>query len=72
MRYDKKKNNEIEKYLPIIEDKYPIIKTIRTIFTDFHDIIFGNDTELLDIFIELYKDDIPSFCNGIKKRYCRR
>ena len=64
---EKKKNNEIEKYLPIIEDKYPIIKTIRTIFTDFHDIIFGNDTELLDIFIELYKDDIPSFCNGIKK-----
>ena len=64
---DKKKNNEIEKYLPIIEDKYPIIKTIRTIFTDFHDIIFGNDTELLDIFIELYKDDISSFCNGLKK-----
>ena len=64
---DIKKNNEIEKYLPIIEDKYPIIKTIRTIFTDFHDIIFDNDTELLDIFIELYKDDIPSFCNGLKK-----
>ena len=64
---NKKKNNEIEKYLPIIEDKYPIIKTIKTIFTDFHDIIFGNDIELLDIFIELYKDNIPSFCNGLKK-----
>ena len=64
---DKKKNIEIEKYLSIIEDKYPIIKTIRTIFHDFHDIIFGDNIELLNIFIELYKEDIPSFCNGLKK-----
>ncbi len=64
---EEKKNKEIEKYLPIIENKYPIVKTIKTIFIDFHDTIFVNDTELLDIFIELYKNDIPSFCNGLKK-----
>ena len=64
---ENKKNKEIEKYLPIIIEKYPIVKIIQNIFMDFHDVIFGQDTELLDIFIELYKLNIPTFCKGLKK-----
>ena len=64
---ENKKNKEIEKYLPIIIEKYQIVKIIQNIFMDFHDVIFGQDTELLDIFIELYKLNIPTFCKGLKK-----
>ena len=64
---ENKKNKEIEKYLPIIIEKYPTVKIIQNIFMDFHDVIFGQDTELLDIFIELYKLNIPTFCKGLKK-----
>jgi transposase len=63
----KSKNKEIEENLKIIEDKFPIVTNIKNIFKDFHDTIFSKDTELLDIFIELYKNELPSFCNGLKK-----
>lgn len=63
----KNKNKEIDEYLKIIEDKFSIVTNVKTIFKDFHDTIFSNDTEMLDIFIELYKNDLPSFCNGLKK-----
>ena len=33
-------------------------------FEDFHNTIFSKDTELIDIFIEMYSDMLPSFCNG--------
>ena len=36
-------------------------------FEDFHNTIFSKDTELIDIFIEMYSDLLPSFCNGLKK-----
>ena len=62
-----KKNTEIEKHLPIIIEKYPIVEIVQNIFMDFHDVIFSQDTELLDIFIELYKLNIPVFCKGLKK-----
>ena len=64
---NKSKNNEISKYLDIIIEKYPIVKEIKDIFKDFHDVMFSKDESLLDIFIEMYKDKIESFCNGIKK-----
>ena len=60
-------NNNIETNLKIIEDKYPIVKEIKTIFKDFHDVVFSKDETSLDIFIELYQDKLSSFCNGLKK-----
>lgn len=61
------KNKIIEENIELLQNEYPIIKEIKTIFLDFHDTIFSNDTEMLDIFIETYKDKIKSFCNGLKK-----
>lgn len=43
------------------------MKEVGQIFKDFHDVIFSNDESLLDIFIEIYKDKVGTFCNGIKK-----
>jgi hypothetical protein len=63
----KSKNKDIVANLKIIEEKFPIVTNIKNIFKDFHDTIFSKDTELLDIFIELYKNELPSFCNGLKK-----
>ena len=61
------KNKIIEENIELLQNEYPIIKEIKTIFLDFRDTIFSNDTEMLDIFIETYKDKIKSFCNGLKK-----
>lgn len=63
----KQKDKIITQYLDIIVTKYPIVKEVHDIFKDFHDTIFSKDEETLDIFIELYEDKIPSFCNGLKK-----
>ena len=61
-------NNEKNKItydnLKIIESKFPIVQKIRIMFEDFHNTIFSKDTELIDIFIEMYSDMLPSFCNG--------
>jgi len=64
---NKKNNDNIENNLKIIEEKFPKVKEIKTIFQDFHNVIFSKDEETLDVFMELYKDVIPSFCNGLKK-----
>lgn len=63
----KEKDKEIIKYLDIIIERYPIVKEVGQIFKDFHDVIFSNDESLLDIFIEIHKDKVGTFCNGIKK-----
>lgn len=64
----KKKNNQIiENNIDIIFEKYPIAKEIQYVFRDFHYVIFNADLDNLDIFLELYNDIIPIFCNGIKK-----
>ena len=63
----KKKNDEISKYLDIIIERYPIVKEVKEIFEDFHAMMFSKDESLLDVFIEMYKNKIESFCNGIKK-----
>lgn len=61
------KDNVIDKNIKLIYEAYPITKQVKIIFNDFHDVMFGNVSEDLDIFIELYKDIIPSFCKGLKK-----
>ena len=66
---DKKKEKDlkIKENIDIIYKKYPIAKQIQVIFKDFHDVIFSAVPDNLDIFIELYQDTIPTFCNGLKK-----
>ena len=63
----KAKDKSISDNISIILDKFSIAKTIQTIFSDFHSVIFNKQTEDLDIFIELYNGILPSFCNGLKK-----
>ena len=63
----KKKNKDIENNIEIIAQKYPIVKDVQMIFKDFHDTIFSNDEEMLDMFIEVYKNKINTFCNGLEK-----
>ena len=64
---NKSKNKDIEENIDIIMEKYPIAKNIKNIFKDFHDVIFGGDEELLDVFISIYENEISSFCKGLKK-----
>lgn len=64
---EKKKNNDIEKYINIIEDNYSIIKIVKEVFKDFHNTMFSKEPDKLDEFIVKYEDKIPSFCNGLKK-----
>lgn len=63
----KAKDSKIKENIEMIYKKYPITKQIQVLFKDFHDVIFSSDPDNLDIFIELYKDIIPAFCNGLKK-----
>ena len=64
---NKMKNKDIENNMEIIVKKYPIVKDVQMIFKDFHDTMFSNDEEMLDIFIEVYKNKIKTFCNGLEK-----
>ena len=64
---EKKKNKDIEKYIEIIKAKYPIVREVQDIFYDFHQVMFGNNPNELDKFIEKYNSKINSFCNGLKK-----
>lgn len=63
----KDKNLDIDKNIKLIFHKYPIAKKIQTLFKDFHYIMFSAEPSNLDLFLDIYNDLIPSFCNGIKK-----
>lgn len=60
-------DSNIEKNIKIIYEKYPITRQIQVLFKDFYYVIFSAAPDNLDIFVELYKDVIPTFCNGLKK-----
>jgi len=64
---EKKKDKTISKYINIIIEKYPLVREIMEIFLDFHEIMFSKDEELVEIFLEFYKEKIPTFCKGIRK-----
>ena len=64
---NKKKNLDIERNAEIIFKKYPIAKQVQVLFKDFHYVMFSANPDNLDLFIDIYNDLIPSFCNGIKK-----
>ena len=64
---NKTRDKKIDDCIQTIFDKYPIAKDVQEMFKDFHDTIFSKDEEMLDIFIELYKNKIETFCNGLEK-----
>lgn len=64
---DAKKNEDIEKNMDIIKEKYPLVQEIKDIFNNFHQTMFGENPNELDKFIDKYNSKISSFCNGLKK-----
>ena len=64
----KKKDKELEKYIDVIKEAYPIAAYVETVFKEFHRIIMGNSPEGIDTFIEQYGESIIStFCKGLKR-----
>ena len=64
----KMKGSDVVKDYDIIEKRYPVVKQCSQIWNSFHDILMGNDPDLLDGFLEKYADSpITPFIDGIKK-----
>ena len=65
---EKMKGSDVEKYYSIIEEHYPVVKLCSEIWTSFHDILMGKNSDQLDNFLEKYESSpITPFINGIKK-----
>ena len=63
-----KKDEEVEKYVDIILQKYPIAAWVKEGFQYFHRIMLGDSPDAVDEFITKYSDTkIGSFCDGLKK-----
>lgn len=64
----KRKDTELERYIDIIKETYPVATYSETVFKDFHRIIMGSSPEEIDTFIEQYEESaISTFCNGLKR-----
>lgn len=64
----KGKNEDVEKYIELIEAKYPLIREMEEMFDLFHTLLMGDDVSKLHEFIERYKGSkIDSFVIGLKK-----
>ena len=64
----KLKDKNMDKYLEIIEERYPIVKEVKDIFLEYHSIIMGSDDNKVDEFINKYETSkLSSLCNGLKK-----
>lgn len=64
----KEKNEDIDKYIEVIEAKYPLIKEMKEMFDVFHTLLMGDEISELHEFIEKYEGTkIDSFVNGLKK-----
>ena len=63
-----KKDKIIEENIDIIKEKYSIVENIGQVFQDFHSVIMSNEPDLIDQFLDIYKDtEINTFCESIKK-----
>jgi len=66
--HDEKKNQELEKHLPLIKGKYPICTEIQEHFKEFHDAIMGDSTDAIDAFIEKHlNDEYAGFARRLKQ-----
>lgn len=63
-----KKNEAVEQNLECIEKKYPVVKELKTIYTEFYSALMGNDPNKIDDFIAVNKDSCcQGFVEGIKR-----
>lgn len=78
-----KHNTIIQEYMSLICEKYPIVKVVTEIYSDFHSTIMGDNPNKLDEFISkydtkkekdengkskiIYQSPISSFIEGLKK-----
>ncbi len=63
-----KKDKMIEDNIDIIKETYPIVENIGQVFKDFYSVIMSDEPDLIDQFLDIYKDtEIKSFCESIKK-----
>ncbi len=61
-----KKNPVLDQYADLIFASFPSVATVRTIFTDFHSAIMGDDPVAVDRFIDKYKDGyLKGFCRSL-------
>ena len=62
-----KRNENTVKCIDIIRQKYKTVGVLENIYNDFHEIIMGKDTALLENFIVKYESSIvESFISGLK------
>ena len=62
------KDININKYLEIIEKRYPIAKEVKGVFSEYHSVIMGSNCNKIDEFISKYETSkLSSLCNGLKK-----
>ena len=64
----KLKDTDVAKFYDVIRQKYYVVEICSEIWDTFYGILMGDDPEMLDPFLEKYKDSlIKPFINGIKK-----
>lgn len=64
----KEKNDNIEKYLELIKEKYKVVVTLQKAYDEFHEVIMGKEPSKLEDFIDKYDSSlIEGFIDGIKK-----
>lgn len=62
------KDKELDNYIDLIKETFPIACYVEDVFKEFHTIIMGNEPEKVDGFLEKHSDGrISTFCNGIKR-----
>jgi transposase len=63
-----KRDPTIAKYIVQIKNTYPVVKSVETMFQEFHSLLMGKDETELDKYLNKYSQSrIQGFCNGIKK-----
>lgn len=61
-------NTKKNQKLAVLKLSYPVIDKAQKMFKKFHEVLMGNNPELLDNFLSTYKNSIISgFCETIKK-----
>jgi hypothetical protein len=62
------RDENIEKYLDIIKERYEIVAVLEKVYDEFHKMIMGKEPDQLEDFIKEYETSaIEGFIEGIKK-----
>lgn len=64
----KKRDKTISRYIDIIREKFPAVVMTEKMFSEFHEIVMGDDPDAIDGYIEKYRNTkIAGFCDGLTK-----